>query len=40
LAVGIAKAYVDQQRDETASEEDPEEKPKSKKKLEAAPTAS
>ena len=40
LAVGIAKAYVDQQRGETAdSEAEPEKKPKSKKKLQVAPTA-
>ena len=39
LAVGIAKAYVDQQRGETAeAEEEPEKKPKSKKKLQVAPT--
>jgi glycyl-tRNA synthetase alpha chain len=40
LAVGIAKAYVDQQQSETReSEEEPEKKPKLKKKLQAAPTA-
>ena len=41
LAVGIAKAYVDQQQGKTpASEEEPEKKPKAKKKLQVAPTAS
>jgi len=41
LAVGIARAYVDQQRGETGeSEEEPEKKPKSKRKLHVAPTAS
>jgi glycyl-tRNA synthetase alpha chain len=40
LAVGIAKAYVDQQRGEAATaEEEPEAKPKEKRKLEVAPTA-
>jgi glycyl-tRNA synthetase alpha chain len=41
LAVGIAKAYVDQQQGEaTASEQEPEKKPKAKKELQVAPTAS
>jgi glycyl-tRNA synthetase alpha chain len=43
LAVGIAKAYVDQQSGETANfgdEEEPEKKPKNRKTLEVAPTAS
>lgn len=40
LAVGIAKAYVDQQQGETAgSEAEPEKKPKSKKKVQVAPIA-
>ena len=42
LAVGIAKAYVDQQRGETSNlegEEEPEKKPKVEKKLEVLPTA-
>ncbi len=39
LAVGIAKAYVDQRRGETPAdqEEEPEKKPKARKKLEVAP---
>jgi len=42
LAVGIAKAWVNQERGETASEDErePEQTPKVKKKLEVAPTAS
>jgi glycyl-tRNA synthetase alpha chain len=42
LAVGIARAYVDQQRrsESSAEEDQPEKKPKAKKKLEVAPTAS
>ena len=41
LAVGIAKAYVDQQQGKTpASEQEPEKKPKATKKLQVAPTAS
>jgi glycyl-tRNA synthetase alpha chain len=41
LAVGIAKAYVEQQQGETAeSEVDPEKRPKPKKRLQVAPTAS
>jgi glycyl-tRNA synthetase alpha chain len=41
LAVGIAKAYVDQQRGETSAEEQPPEKPKTRnsKKMEVAPAA-
>lgn len=39
LAVGIAKAYVDQQQDETASE-DPEPQKKLKAKRETAPAIS
>ncbi len=38
LAVGIAKAYVNQQRSEASANEEPEEKPQSKKKLQVAPT--
>jgi len=39
LAVGIAKAYVDQQQGESDEPEaEPEKKPKSKKKLQVAPT--
>jgi len=42
LAVGIAKAWVNQQREETASDEEkePEKTPTAKKKLEVAPAAS
>jgi glycyl-tRNA synthetase alpha chain len=40
LAVGIAKAYVDQQRDDAAPGDEPEKKSKERKTLEVAPTAS
>jgi glycyl-tRNA synthetase alpha chain len=41
LAVGIARAYVDQQQAESAdSHAEPEHKPKSKKKLQVVPTVS
>jgi glycyl-tRNA synthetase alpha chain len=40
LAVGIAKAYVDQQRDDAAPGEEPDKKSKERKTLEVAPTAS
>ena len=40
LAVGIAKAYVNQQRAETSSEVDSAEKAKPRRTLQAAPTAS
>jgi glycyl-tRNA synthetase alpha chain len=40
LAVGIAKAYVEQQQGETSEpDQEPEKKPKPKKKLQVAPTA-
>jgi len=39
LAVGVAKAYVDQRRAEDAPEESPEKKPKAKRTLEAAPAS-
>jgi len=38
LAVGIAKAYVDQHQDDAASEEEPEKKAKARKTMEVAPT--
>jgi glycyl-tRNA synthetase alpha chain len=40
LAVGIAKAYVDQQRDEATPEAKPDKKPKAKSNLEVATTTS
>jgi glycyl-tRNA synthetase alpha chain len=40
LAVGIAKAYVDQQRDDADPDEEPEKKMRNQKTLEVAPTVS